>query len=191
MTADNYYTLLPRLGYAIDAALEAWTSHTGTVVEQPTYESITSSNTKDISVKVQALTHVLETLPARHAALVRSYNDPELDLIELPEVCANLVEELQSPQQELELDQDFNKILASKRFAKSIATLEKELGDEEQWRSQELRRLKASHLCLMSVREDRELKQSDVAVLMDAMEEIGVPLIGFGADGKMTDGLEG
>lgn len=187
MESDDHLTLLPKLGTAIDAALQSWNSHTATAAQYPTYESIISGDIKDISTKVQALKHVLETLPSRHAALVQSYNDPELDFIELSDLCGNLLEELQSPEPDVELGEDFNKIFMSKRFIKSVVALEKEIRDEELWRSQELNRLKASQACLTKVREDGELDKRQVRALVDAMEEIGIPLIGFGLGDKVAD----
>lgn len=187
MDVDNHLTLLPKLGSAIDATLQSWNAYIAAVSQWPTYENIITGDIKDKATKSQALKHLLETLPTRHTALVHSYNDPELGFVELSEVCARLVEELQSPDSEVDLDKDFNK-LAGTSFIKTVVSLERKIADEEQWRSQELNRLKASHTCLMTVREDGELEKGEVRALVDAMEAVGIPLIGLGPVELIGDG---
>ena len=97
----------------------------------PTYESIILNDLKNISTKVKALEHILDTLPARYTAIERSYNDPALDCFDLSQLCANLSEELQSPGSGIELDNWFSKILTSKKLLRDVAALENGIKDEE------------------------------------------------------------
>ena len=186
MNNTNYITTLPRLGTTIDTALATWETYLQTLTEHPTYESIVSNTTKDIATKVKALQHVLDTLPARHKALVQSYSDTNLEPVELSNICANLLEELKNPRSGLELDAWFTKTLATKKTTTGIAQLEKDIMDEEQGRLQELRRLKAIHMSLTSVLADGELGKKEVDMMLDAMEELGVSLADCGADTEVA-----
>lgn len=191
MAEHDHVTLLPKLGAAIDTALASWEAYLETLTEQPTFETIIADDTKDLSTKIQAIQHLLETLPSRHSALVNSYADDKLDVMELSDHCIVLLEELQKPRSERDLDGWFDKVLSSKRLATSIKELEKELQAEEQWRAQVLRRLKGQHMALMMVRADGELGRREVEALLDAMEALGVSLIGSGAvHEEAVDGVQ-
>lgn len=168
--------LLPKLGIAIDTSLATWESYTETLADQPTYESIISTDLQDTSTKAKALLHLLDTLPSRHAALVVAYSDDKLEYVGLSDICTNLLEELQKPESDVELDSWFNRTLAGKKSVTTVVQLEKDIRSEEQGRLQELRRLKASQLALMSVYQDGELGDNEVEKLLDAMEEVGVHL---------------
>ena len=146
------------------------------------YESIIANGTKDTASKLKALQHLLDTLPTRHTALALSYNDPDMNFVDLSDECANLLEELQNPSSDVDLGDWFNKVVSSKRFINSVAALEKDMREEEQGRMQELRSLKAIQVSLMAVRDDGELGKSEVMALLEAMEKVGVELSGYGLE---------
>jgi hypothetical protein len=176
MATNNDFDLLPKLGIAIDASLAAWEAYMETLTDQPTYEAIMSNNIQDTSTKAQALLHLLETLPTRHAALVISYGDAKIKFVELSNPCANLLQELQNPESDVELTSWFNRTIKSKKLVNCISQVETDIKTAEQGRMQELKRLKASHLSLTVVYKDGELGSKDIDKLLDAMEEIGVDL---------------
>ena len=177
---NNYFSLLPTLGTAIDASLSEWESYLKRLDANISYELISSNDTKDPATKVRSLEYLLGTLPSRHAQLVRSYNDPDLEAVELSELCSNLLEELQSPKSEVELGAWFSRVLWSKRFVSGVMQLEKDIKDREQGRLQELRRLGGIHFSLMIVHEDRELGWPEVEALLEVMEAVGVSLTDCG-----------
>ena len=190
MEINDITTLLPKLGIAIDTTLAAWEAYLDTLSKQPTYESIISQESKEVSTKVKALLHLLEDLPLRHAALVQSYCDNKLSFIELSDQCADLLQELQKPESEVDLEEWFSKALTGKKFVKEVATLENEIRDEEQGRLQELRRLHAIQTALMGVLADGELGVKEIEALLEAMEAIGVSLAGSGAVNEETEPME-
>ncbi len=179
--------LLLKLGIAIDASLATWTEYLGTLAEQPTYEAIISKDIQDANARANALLHLLETLPTRHAALAISYDDSKLKFIELSVPCANLLGGSRKPELRVELDSWFTKTITSKKLVNSITQFERDVQTEERGRQQELRRLKAIHLALTKVCEDGELGENEVAELLDAMEEVGVCLA---VPGAFTDLVE-
>jgi hypothetical protein len=150
-----------------------------------------SNNIQDTSTKAQALLHLLETLPTRHAALVISYGDAKIKFVELSNPCANLLQELQNPESDVELTSWFNRTIKSKKLVNCISQVETDIKTAEQGRMQELKRLKASHLSLTVVYKDGELGSKDIDKLLDAMEEIGVDLGVPGAFIDVTDGSDG
>ncbi|KAK3725414.1 hypothetical protein LTR37_000384 [Vermiconidia calcicola] len=160
---DNYFSLLPTLGTAIDASLSEWESYLKRLDANISYELISSNDTKAPATK-----------------LVRSYNNPELEAIRLSELCSNLLDELQSPETEVELGAWFSRVLWSKRFLSGVMQLEKDIKDREQGRLQEPRKLKASQSMLTTVREDCELGWPEVEALLEAMEAVGVSLTDCG-----------
>ena len=187
MQVDDVSTLLPRLAVAIETSLAAWEAYLEDVSGQATYETIISSDIKEVGTKVKALEYLLDVLPSRHMALVLAYCDSENNSSELSDVCATLLEELQKPGSDLDLEAWFSKTITSKRFIKDIVGLEKDLKDDEQSRLQDLRRLKAVHSGLMEVLADGELAVEEVDALLTAMEEVGVSLAGSGAINEAVD----
>jgi hypothetical protein len=186
-TIDTMNFLL-KLGIAIDSSLAAWKGYLDTLPEQLTYEAIIANDIQDATTKAKALLHLLEVLPSRHAALIISYGDSTLKFIELSAQCANLLSELQKPESHVELKSWFNRTITNKKLVNSIAQFERDVNTEEQGRLQELRRLKAIYLGLMSVYEDSELGEKEVEDLLDAMEEVGVSLAVPGAFTELADG---
>ena len=187
MEGNDHLALLLKLGSAIDDALSTWEAYLEILKEQTAYEAIVSEGDKSTATKVKALQHILDTLPARQTALVKSHNDPNIILLELPEICANLLDELQRLEIEVELDGCFNTILTSQRLFKKVADLEKDLRNEEDCHAQDLRRLKANHILLTGIGQDGELEQEHVVALVEAMEAVGVPLFGCGIPEEIED----
>jgi hypothetical protein len=191
MATKNDFELLPKLGIAIDASLVAWEAYMETLTDQSTYEAIITNNIQDTSTKANALLHLLETLPTRHAALVISYGDEKIKFVELSNPCANLLQELQKPESDVELTSWFNRTIKSKKLVNCISQVETDIKTAEQGRMQELKRLKASHLSLTMVHKDGELGSKDIDKLLDAMEEIGVDLAVPGAFIDVAEGSDG
>lgn len=126
-----------RTGTAIDTSLATWQTYLETVAQDLSYDAILADDAKTPSTKVQALRHLLESLPARYAALRHSYCDPELEIVMLSDQCAGLLEELDNAECPVELSQWFN-FVTSKRFISTAVQLEKEMREEEQSRLQEV-----------------------------------------------------
>lgn len=178
MEADNFSDLMPGLGDAIDTALAHWETYFGDVEAQPSYSTVIEQDPKSPETKAKALQYILFTLPERHTMLVRSCSAAELEAVQLPDVCGNLLDELQSPSHEIDLDSWFNSVTSTKKFVDRVIALEKDIREEELRRKQDLSRLKAVHIALTQVGRDGELGSKDVEVLVNAMEAIGVSLIG-------------
>ena len=186
MAASGSASLLTRLGAAINNSLAAWELYLETFTENPTYDSIISTDTKDVTTKVKALQYLLETLPSRHTALAQSYCDTSLNFAELSDICRNLLDELRNPASDLDLNAWFNKIVISKRFVDGILTLGKDIGEQEQGRLQQLRRSKAIHVSLVAVLKDGELGKKEVDKMLEAMDELGVSLADTGVTGELV-----
>jgi hypothetical protein len=161
-------------------SLASWEAYLKDLEGHPGYSTIISDNPKEAATKAKALQYLLSTLPTRHAELVRSCSDPEVETVKLADMCGNLLDELQSPSHEIDLNAWFNMVSTGKRFIDRVLSIEKDIEEEEQRRLQELSRLKAVHMSLMQVCGDGELGMKDVEVLMDAMEAVGVLLVGSG-----------
>jgi hypothetical protein len=177
MDAEDYIALMTKLGVAIDAAIAHWETYLAEYEDHPSYENIIPLDKPDSSTKAKALQYLLQTLPDRYAALVRSYTDLDLEQVQLPDVCGNLLDELQSENHDVDLTAWFKTPLVGKKSFDRIQSVEKEIKDMEAARKQELHRLKANHLMMMEVLSDGELGMEDVERLLDAMEAMGV-LIG-------------
>lgn len=180
MEFDNYLTLLPKFGSAIDDCLAAWETYLIEIENQPTYETIISASSLDTAAKVEALEHLLSTIPLRHANLMKFCSDSNLEHIELPEKCDVLLEELLSMKKQMDFDSWFSFLSKNKRFVDRVVDMEQGIKEEEMFRKQQLNRLKALHIGLMSVHGDGELMQKDVEHLVDAMEALGVSIVGVG-----------
>lgn len=175
---NNYMTLMPGLGNAIDTALAHWETYLGDLEHQPGYSTIIEQDPKSPESKAKALQYVLFTLPERHTMLVRSCSAAELEAVQLPDVCGNLLDELQSTSHEIDLLSWFNSVTSTKKFVDRVVALEKDIREEEMRRRQDLSRLKAVHIAFTQVGRDGELGLKDVEVLVNAMEAIGVSLVG-------------
>lgn len=178
--AETYHSLLPKLGSAIDNCLAAWETYFEEIGRQPAYETIVSSDSIDTTTKAHALGHLLLILPLRHAALVKSCTDPDIELVELPEQCDVLLQELLAMDKEMDFDALFGFLAKNKKFVARAVKLENGIRQEEMFRKQQLSRLKGLHLSLTYVREDGALAQQEVEALVDAMEALGVSLVGVG-----------
>lgn len=93
------------------------------------------------------------------------------------------------PQTKIEFDECFNN-LSSRRMVKKIEELEKEVREEEQSRLQHLKLLKANQMSLVMVLEEGKLGKPEVMTLVEAMEEVGVELAGFGIAETEVDATE-
>ena len=191
METNDNATILSKLGVAIDASLADWEIYLATLADQTTYEAIIAGDIQDTATKTEALRHLLEVLPCRHAALVIAYSDPKINFIELNRPCGNLLKELQDPKSDVDLGSWFNRVLVGIKLVKSITQCEADVRSAEQGRLQELNRLKAQHFALSMVSEDEELGANEVGKLLDTMEEIGVPLNVPGAFADLGDEAEG
>lgn len=181
MATEDDSSILLKLGAAIDTSLVEWEVYLETLTENSTYEDIILNDIQDATTKANALLHLLDVLPTRHAALVISYGDANIKFLELSLPSANLLAELQNPESDVELKAWFNRTMMSKKLSKSISQFEKDILAAEQGRLQELRRLKAIHFSLTKVSKDGELGSKVVEKLLDAMEEIGISLMVPGA----------
>jgi hypothetical protein len=176
METNDRSNVLAKIGVAIDTSLREWEEYLATIADQASYETIISESIQDTTTKTKALRHLLEVLPCRHAALVIAYGDANIKFIELDRPCANLFAELQKAKSDVDLGTWFNRVLLGKKLVKTISQYEADVHSAEQGRLQELNRLKAQHLALTMVSKDGELGANEVGKLLDAMEEIGVPL---------------
>ncbi len=179
MDTETYLTLLPKLGIAIDNSLTAWEAYIAEVRQQEDFTTIISSESDDSATKAKALQHILFTLPLRHEALVKSWGDPKLRSVELSETCDRLLAQLMKYPDGTELNACYDEVIASKRFIDRVVAVEEETRECEDRRSQVLRSLKAVHINLMEVRGDGELGAGDIVALVDAMEAVGVSLVGL------------
>lgn len=191
METNDHANILSKLGVAIDGSLAEWEAYLATLADQATYQTIISGDIQDTATKTAALRHLLEVLPCRHAALVIAYGDPKITFIELDRPCGNLLSELQDPRSDVDFGSWFNRVLPGKKLIKSITQYEADIRSAEQGRLQELNRLKAQHFALTMVLKDGELGADEVGKLLDAMEEIGVPLDIPGASADLEDEADG
>ena len=176
METNDHANVISKLGVAIEISLTEWETYLATLADQATYEAIISGEIHDTATKREALRHLLEVLPCRHAALVIAYGDPKVNFIELDRPCGDLLSELQGPKSDVDLGSWFNRVLPGKKLIKTISQYEIDIRSAEQGRLQELNRLKAQQFALTMVSKDGELGANEVGKLLDAMEEIGISL---------------
>jgi hypothetical protein len=188
-TIEDHLTTLPKLGLAIDNTLTEWETYLEEISSQPSYGMISFNDTADTSSKIEALQYLLSGLPLRYAALIKSCSDPNLELVGLPDRCVSLLKELLSMKSEVDMGKEYALLVKNKRFVDRVTLLEKGIKDEELFRKQELNRLKGLHMSLMYVRDDGgDVPQKDFVALLDAMEALGVSIMGFGIQGEGENG---
>lgn len=123
------------LGEIISDELTHWMHHTSIASTSITYATLTtdssSSTVSPAKVKVQALQHILETLPLRYKALALSYSDPEvIEPVVLGTELQALLESLQGQEESIgeELEGRFDqKLFQSKKFRPNILNMEDEI----------------------------------------------------------------
>ncbi|KAI5367864.1 hypothetical protein Slin15195_G029980 [Septoria linicola] len=175
------------LGEIISDELTHWMHHTSITSTFITYATLTtdsiSSTVSSAKVKVQALRHILETLPLRYKALALSYSDPELiEPVVLSTELQALLESLQNQEDSIgeELKGRYDqKLFQSKKFRPNILNMEDEIRRLEEARMEELKGLMLMVEETKLAAEDGLVADEALKNLIEAMDEAGLSAAGL------------
>ncbi|KAF7196827.1 hypothetical protein HII31_01745 [Pseudocercospora fuligena] len=173
----------------IKSELEYWISYLREVRsdDKPSYSEILNNSPNDTSAKtkIQALRHILETLPLRHKALASAYNTAAE--FEISDQLATLIESLKDEDTQVELEGWYEKTLVkSNKVKHEVLGLEKEIMELEDGRLEELKGLMGILADVRGMIGEGYVGKEEIERLVAAMDAVGLH-----CDGVMRKSEEG
>lgn len=167
---QELFQLLPKLRNIVLHECEAWSRHMKISRATQYSDIITQANgdPKNAAAKGRALIYLLETLPARYAALAKTN---QAEQIELSETNDNLLNQLKTSPCDVKLSKAHEYLLSDPDTARQVKMQEVELGELEMLRMEVLSKMKRFFVTRGF---ENFQKSEDVVAVIEAMEAVGI-----------------